>query len=191
MGKDKICINLDVTKKMKLKIDKKGLILYANNYFSIVTKYQIHEIILKDMENILHDEMPDIAKQILLDYGKIEPINYFIIKGKTKDNDCYWGFVKMNQDLDEYNEVKSYSLEIKLLPNPAISKIEKLFEILREIEKNAGKKTAQKYLEGYLEEKNLSFKDYIFDVTEINEKKAEKYFEIDEDSLIKKKKAWF
>jgi len=189
---DNICINLDVNKIAKLKIDTQGHILYANNYFSSLTKFQIHEIILKNFDYILYDDMPEVTKKTMLDLGKTNEINYLILKGKTKDNDCYWGFVKMTQDLNEYNEIKSYSLQIKLLPNPAISKIEKLFEILREIEKNAGKGAAQKYLEGYLEEKNLSFNDFILDVTEINEKKAEKYFEIDEDAIHKKKKkAWF
>jgi PAS domain S-box-containing protein len=192
MGISKDCINLDLAKKAKIKIDLTGKILYVNNYFSQVTGFKIHEIILKDLEEIMHPDMPKMAKRRILNLGDAEKINYFIVKGKTADNGCYWGFVKMTREYNEYNEVKGYLFEVKMLPIGTIEKIDKLYDILREIENNAGIDAADKYLDGYLEEKNYSFNDFILAITEVDYKKIEKYFEIDEDAQPKKKKkGWF
>ena len=192
MKENKNCIQLNVEKKAKLKVDKDKKILYANDYFLNVTGYAIHEIILNDLDRILHSEMPLSIQQMLFEWEDDSSEKYSVIKGKTKDFDCFWGLLRINKRFNEEDELIGYLLEIKLLPNPAVSKIEKLFEVLREIEKNASVSAAQKYLKGYLEEKNLSFKDFIFNITEINEKKAEKYFSIDEDAKPKKKKkSWF
>jgi PAS domain S-box-containing protein len=192
MGNSKDCINLDLTRKAKIKIDLNGKVLYVNNYFSEVTGFKIHEIILKELEDLLHSDMPKMAKRKVLSLGKENRVSYFIFKGKTADNNCYWSFVKMTQEFNEYSELKGYLLEIKMLPIGTIEKIDKLYDILREIENNAGIDAADKYLEGYLEEKNYSFNDFILALTEVDAKKIEKYFEIDEDAQPKKKKkGWF
>jgi len=192
MKDNKNCIHLDVEKKAKLKVDVNNKILYANDYFLNITGYPIHEIILKDLDTVFHDGMPLTIQKMFLEWEDDSLVKYSIIKGKTKDSHCFWGLVRITKRLDEESELTGYLVEIKLLPNPAVTRIEKLFEVLREIEKNASVSAAQKYLKGYLEEKNLSFKDFIFNITEINEKKAEKYFSIDEDAKPKKKKkSWF
>jgi len=193
MGENKNCKHLNVERKAKLKFDANNKILYANNYFLEITNNPIHEIILKDLDLIFHKEMPVSIQELTMTLSRIYPVQYGILKGVTKDSDCYWGFVKTTQNLNEHNEISGYTMEIKLLPNPAVSKIEKLFEVLKEIENNASVDAAKKYLNGYLEEKNMSYQDFIFNITEVNEKKAEKYFEIDSEAVSsnKKKKSWF
>ncbi len=68
-----------------------------------------------------------------------------------------------------------------------------MFSVLSEIENNAGKEAALKYFFGYLEEKNKNFNKFVLDIVEVNEKKALKYFEIDENIILskKKRKSWF
>jgi hypothetical protein len=191
MGISRECIQLNPGKKMKIKVNADGNILYVNNYFTELTKLSISEVILKDLSVIFDYDMPKIAGKLI--FENIQKNNvYLIIKGRIKDNTCYWGFVKSTIEYNEYNEVKAYVLEVKMLPTKAISKMDKLYDILKEIENNAGVSAAEKYLKGYIEDKGLTIENFILNVTEVNEKDAEKYFEIDEDAPVKKKKrSWF
>jgi len=191
MGISRECIQLNLGKKMKIKVNTDGNILYVNNYFTELTKLSISEVILKDLSVIFDYDMPKIAGKLI--FENIQKNNvYLIIKGRIKDNTCYWGFVKSTIEYNEYNEVKAYVLEVKMLPTKAISKMDKLYDILKEIENNAGVSAAEKYLKGYIEDKGLTIENFILNVTEVNEKDAEKYFEIDEDAPVKKKKrSWF
>jgi len=118
---------------------------------------------------------------------------YAVLKGKTKNDGCFWSFVKLTQRFNQDNTFAGYLIEGKLLPSVAISKIEKIFSILTEIENNAGKEASLKYFNGYLEEKGVNFNDFVLAIAEVDEKKAEKYFEIDEDAIApkKKKRSWF
>lgn len=192
MKNNKDCLHLDIAKKIKIKVDNSRRILYVNDYFTQISGFKIPEVILKTFDYILDSSMPKMAIDILEKAaGEFEKF-YFIFKGKTKDNNCYWGFARVTQRFNQQNDFLGYLLEVKLLPSVAISKIEKLYTILTEIEKNAGKEASFKYLNGYIEEKGLNFKEFILAIVEVDEKKADKYFEIDEDAAPKKKKrSWF
>ena len=193
MKNNKDCLQLDIAKKIKIKIDNNNRILYVNDYFTQISGFKVSEIILKNFDTIFDVSMPKIAmdvfKKATEDFLKF----YFIIKGKTKNFGCFWSFLKVTQRLNEKQEFTGYLLEGKLLPTVAIQKIDKLHNIIFEIEKNAGKEAALKYFNGYLEEKGVDFNEFILAITEVDEKKAKKYFEIDEDAMApkKKKRSWF
>jgi hypothetical protein len=191
MGALKDCTQLDASKKIKIKLDKEGRILYVNNYFTELTKFKVHELILKDFEYLLSSDVPKLAKKII--YKLADQYNefYFILKGKIVGEDCFWSLVKFMNQYDVEGNLKGYLVEMKMLPIATIEKIDNLYDILREIENNAGLEVAQKYFNGYLEERGFTFKDFIFNIVEIDEKKADKYFAIDIDAKPKKKKGWF
>ncbi len=192
MTKKKTCLHLDVAKKIKIKIDEDFRIQYVNNYFTEISGFKVSEIILQRLESIFDTSMPKITLDLFNESTNNYSKFYFIIKGKIKNNNCYWSFIRVTQRFDNNNEFTGYLLEGKLLPTATVQKIEKMFAILTEIENNAGKEAAMKYLNGYLEEKNMNFNEFVLAIAEVNEKKAEKYFEIDEDTAIKKKKrSWF
>ena len=193
MKNDKDCLKLDLAKKIKIKIDDKFRILYVNDYFSSISNFKVSEIILKDLYAILDTSMPKITLDLLEKSADEFPKFYAVLKGKIKDGGCFWSFVRVSQRFNQNNEFSGFLIEGKLLPAVAIQKIEKLFNILSEIENNAGKDAALKYFNGFLEEKGVNFNEFILAIAEVNEKKAEKYFEIDEDAIAPKKKrrGWF
>ncbi len=192
MNNNKDCLHLNAAKKMKIKIDAQARILYVNDYFSEVTHFKVSDVILKDFDILLHPSMPKLAKEKLDETAHEFEEFYFIYKGITKEGDCYWALVKVTQRFNEHNEFIGYLLEVKMLPTAAIKKVEKLYNVLSEIEKNAGIEAAKKYFDGFIEEKNMNFKEFILALIEVDEKKALKYFEIDEDAAPKKKKrGWF
>jgi len=187
----KTCIQLDPNRKIRIKLDVNANILFVNNYFSEITKFKVSEIILKDFTSILDEEMPKIAAKVILDGLNKNKKSYQILKIKAKDSECFWSLVRGTQEFDNESYLKGFLLEGKMLPSTAIERINKLHEVINEIEKNVGDKAAEKYLNGYLEEKNVSFNELILKMCEIDDKKADKYFEIDEDKVVKKKKGWF
>ena len=193
MKNNKDCLHLDIAKKIKIKIDPNNRILYVNDYFTKISGFKVSEIILKQFDTILYSSMPRIATDVFKKATEDFPKFYFIIKGKTKDFGCFWSFLRVTQRLNKNQEFTGYLLEGKLLPAVAIQKIEKLHNILFEIEKNAGKDAALKYFNGFIEEKGVNFNEFILAIAEVDEKKAEKYFEIDEDAVPtkKKKRGWF
>jgi len=193
MTHNKDCLQLDIAKKIKIKIDDRFRILYINDYFTNVSNFKVSDIILKDLNTILAPSMPKITLDLLEKSANEFQKFYAILKGKTKDGGCYWTFIRITQRFNQDKSFAGYLLEGKTLPSVAVSKIEKLFSILSEIENNAGKEAALKYFNGYLEEKGVNFNEFILAITEVNEKKADKYFEIDEDALAtkKKKRSWF
>ena len=193
MKNNKECLKLDLAKKIKIKIDDKFRILYVNDYFTSISNFKVSEIILKDLNTILDPSMPKITLDLLEKSADEFPKFYAVLKGKTKDNGCYWSFVRVSQRYNQNNEFSGFLIEGKLIPAVAIQKIEKLFNILSEIENNAGKEAALKYFNGFLEEKGVDFNEFILAIAEVDEKKAEKYFEIDEDAIApkKKKRGWF
>jgi len=191
MGISKECTQLNPGKKIKIKIDTNGNVLYVNNYFSQVTQLNISDVILKDLSNFFDYNMPKMASKLIFEELQKND-SYIIYKGHVKGNGCYWGFVKSTTEYNNQNEIKGYLLEVKMLPLKAISKIEKLYDILNEIEKNAGVSAAEKYFYGFIEDKGMTLENFIFNIAEVNEKQAEKYFQIDEDAPEKKKKkSWF
>jgi len=193
MKQSKNCEQLNVAKKIKIKIDEKGKILYVNTYFTEFTGYKVSEIILKDFETILHPSMPNMMTEKLDEIAHQYDSFYFIYKGLIKDGDCYWAFVKVNQRFNEQNEFVGYLLEGKMLPPASIQKVNKLFDVLKEIENNAGAEAAKKYFDGFIEDKGMEFNEFILALADVTPKKAIQYFEIDEDAIApkKKKKGWF
>jgi len=192
MGKSKNCLQLDPARKFKIRVNPDGKILYVNNYFTEFTGYKVHELILKDFSILFDSDLPKMAMDNILHMIEGQDKAYFFYKGKTKDGDCYWGFVRSTQHYNDEGDFKGYRFEVKMLPQVSINKIDNLMDILREIENNAGIDAAKKYFEGYVEEKGLDYNNFILDVVEITQKKADEYFSIDVDEETKKKKkGWF
>ncbi len=193
MKQNRECQQLDIAKKIKIKIDDNNRILYVNDYFTNITGYKVSDIILKELQTILDTSMPKMTVNKLEDIENQFEHSYFIFKGRTKDGDCYWSFAKITQRFNAQNEFEGYLIEGKTAPVAAVQKVSKLYAVLKEIEDNAGIDASVKYFNGFIEEKGLNFNEFILALAQVNEKKAEKYFEIDEDALApkKKKRGWF
>ena len=65
MTQKKNCLQLNIAKKIKIKIDKDFLILYVNDYFAEVSGFKISEVIFNNFDAILDASMPKITTEIL------------------------------------------------------------------------------------------------------------------------------
>jgi hypothetical protein len=80
----------------------------------------------------------------------------------AKDGRYYWVVTEFEPKVDPItNEVISHTAFRKSAPQKAIDVMEPIYQKLLEIEKDGGVDASEKYLRGFLEEKKMSYDDFI------------------------------
>ena len=81
-----------------------------------------------------------------------------ILKWKTEDNNSYWTISRFEPSVN--NNFKSqFSVSTKFTSKKCIGRTKKLYNTLLDIEKGVSLDYADKYLEGFLEEKSIEFNE--------------------------------
>jgi hypothetical protein len=151
-------------------------IYYVNKDFIDFTGFKEEDVLLSDVQNIFYGNMADFVKDIIVEHLNAEEPSYFIIRGKTNYDYCYWGLVKITPFQSKLNNELRYLIEIKMLPVNAIEKVEKVFDTVEKVYESAGKDFAKKYFEGFLEERGQTFEEFVIDLLGVKKKKIDKYF---------------
>jgi len=172
------CRQLNVTDKLVIRTHPDFRIYYVNDDFVKTTGIDADEALLKELTEILPYSMPDLFKEIIQQNVKDDERSYYIIKGKTKEGDCYWGLMRLTPFTSKLNGEKRFLVEVKMLPNNAVEEAAQVFSTIEKVHENAGKDFAMKYFEGYLEDRNVNFDEYIFKTLGVSKKKIDKYFEL-------------
>ncbi len=148
------------------RIDTKGNIIYCNSTFTRINGFKGASAINQHESIIRHPDMPEIIFDIISRTisKKGLPIQT-ILKNKTKDNRYYWSIVEWKPQKNNNNEIISYIIEGKQAPLQIIKIIEPLYIMLKDIEKQHGKDSALKYLHSYLDEKNMTYSQYLHYLT--------------------------
>ena len=85
-----------------------------------------------------------------------------IVKNLAKDGRYYWVYAEIEPRINpSTSEIIGYTAYRKAAPQKAIDKIEPLYKKLKEIESKSGMETAEKYLKGYLDDKRVSYDQFI------------------------------
>ena len=168
-------IELSPYKTIMSKTDKKGIIEYANEYFMEVSGYKEWELMGQPHNIIRHPDMPKVIFKLL--WNKLnegEPM-MAIVKNLSKDGRYYWVIADFFSKLDKDGNVISHYARRKAVPNEVKEKISKLYKILLEIEKNSGIDASQAYLEGFLEDKSITYFDLILNLLKLDKKQLHEY----------------
>jgi len=88
--------------------------------------------------------------------------NFTLIKNSSINGKTTW--TKSNFEIKSENKI-SFSIKEEITSSKAIKIINKLHHILFSLESKSGKEVAKKYLEGFLEEKGMSYQEYIQYIT--------------------------
>ena len=153
---------LDTKRYIVTKTDVKGNITYANDYFVEICGYSHEELIGKPHNTIRHPDMPRILFKLMWQRIQSGQNVLVIVKNKRKDGRYYWIVTDFEAKKDKLtNEVLSYTAFRKAAPREAIEKISPLYKKLIELEKIGGMKVSEKYLLWHLDEKNLSYDEFI------------------------------
>jgi len=141
------------------KTDEKGNILYVNDTFCEVTGYDEIEVLGKAHNILRHPEMPAVI--FLLMWKKIQSGQNIraLIKNLARSGEYYW--VSTDFEILDENNARNYIAFRRSVPRTAIRSIEPLYEHLLKVEKAHGLKASLIYLQGFLNEKHMSFEEYM------------------------------
>lgn len=155
-------ITLDPKRYIVSKTDPKGVITYGNDYFVEISGYREAELIGKPHNMIRHPDMPKVVFKLMWDRIQNGQPIMAVVKNMAKDGRYYWVITEFESKKDKLtNEITGYTAFRKAAPNDVIKKIEPLYEKLLEIEAQSGMEGSEKYLVGFLEEKGLSYDEFI------------------------------
>jgi PAS domain S-box-containing protein len=145
--------------------DTKGNIIYYNSTFAKVNGFKGASVINQPHNIIRHPDMPktifDIVWKVISSGLPIQAI----VKNKTKDNKYYWTMLEWRPQIDNNNKIVSFVAEGKQAPEKIIQIMEPLYEMLRDIEKEHGMESAITYLRSYLDEKGMTYSQYLQHLT--------------------------
>ncbi len=143
------------------KLSKDGIINYVNKSYTDVTGYTESELIGQSHEKIQHPELPKVLQEWVWNLIHQDKHTYFVSKNITKSGEYFWTVADINPRMREGRRTAIF-IRRKFLPYDIKKEFEKLFNILYEIEtQGGGVKVAKKYLNGWLEDRNSTFSDYI------------------------------
>ena len=155
-------IKLNPKRYIVSKTNGKGIIEYGNDYFVEISGYTESELIGKPHSIVRHPDMPQIVFKMMWDRINQAKNIMALVKNLAKDGSYYWVITEFEPKVDPIsNEIISHTAFRKAAPQKAIDEIEPIYQKLLEIEQDGGMEASEKYLRGFLEEKNLTYDEYI------------------------------
>lgn len=177
-------INLDPKKTIMSKTDPKGVIEYANEYFMEISGYEEWELMGQPHNIIRHPDMPRTIFKLMWDTIKKGENIHAFVKNMAKDGRYYWVLTNFEFKKDEEGNIISYYARRKAAPRNAIHEIERLYNTLRAIEAKQDMQTAVNYFYGMLEEKRMTYNQFILSILGVNQQMLTNYF-YDQKQVVK------
>lgn len=147
------------------KTDHRGIIEYANEVFVDVCGYEDYELMGQPHSIIRHPDMPKVLFKVLWENLKLGGNFHAVVKNLAKSGRYYWVVTDFESTKNEDGEITHYFGRRRAVPQEIITNhIEPLYRKLLQIEKASGVEYSEKYLIGFLEEKNRSYVEYINDL---------------------------
>lgn len=151
-------IFLDSGREIISKTDKFGIIEYANDYFMEISGYEEYELMGRDMYCVQHPDMPQVIFKHMWEKLLSHQNFQVVVKNLTKSGKFYWSYTnftfKVNEQDDEIKAI--FSKEITATKE-SVEYFSKLYKTLVAIEKKNNIQTSEKYIIGFLEEKQTDF----------------------------------
>jgi len=143
------------------KLTKDGKIKFINQAFTDVTGFTEKDLVNESHEIIQHPKMPKTILKMAWDSINEGKHTYLISKNITKTGEYFWTIADIHtKDSDQYSS--AIFIRRKFLPSNIKQEFEKLYEVLYGIENSGGGEAiAQKYLNGWLEDRNADYNNYI------------------------------
>ena len=176
-------------KTIMSKTDKKGIIEYANDYFVEVSEYKEWELMGQPHNIIRHPDMPRIIFKLLWDRLKNKQNIHAVVKNLTKTGKYYWVVTDFKWKEDEEGNIISYYSRRKAVPENVKIFMNDFYLRLKKIEDMGGMEASGAYFEGYLEDINKTYDEFILDLFGLTEDQLMAYMraEINDDELMKGK----
>ena len=154
-------IKLSLKKHIVSKTNTKGIIIYTNEYFTEISKYSEVELIGSPHSILRHPDMPSVIFKLMWESIENGRNISAVIKNLAKDGSYYWVITDFEIQRDIKGNIKNYIAYRQAVSKRVIKEIKTLYKKLIDIEKAHGMDESIEYLIGFLEEKNMSYQQYI------------------------------
>jgi len=143
------------------KTDLKGRIIYGNKIFIKMSGYAENELIGVPHSILRHPDMPKIVFKLLWERIQNKQEIFAYVKNLCKDGSYYWVFAKVTATVDPQGNIRDYH-SVRRKPNAkALEIIKPLYSQLLDEEKRGGMEASRKLLNKILEEKGVSYDEFI------------------------------
>lgn len=175
-------VSWDKTQIIMSKTNPRGIIEYANEVFVDVCGYEDYELMGQPHNIIRHPDMPKVIFKVLWEKLKKGENFHAIVKNLAKSGRYYWVITDFEIAKDENGEIVNYFARRRAIPQEVITNhIEPLYKKLLQIEAASGIEYSEKYLNGFLEEKNKTYVQYIMELIYEQEKINNKSTKVEEE----------
>ena len=146
------------------KTDIKGNITFVNKNFCDVSGYSEEELIGIPHNILRHPDMPRAV--FFLVWSSLlrgEPVSG-VVKNLAKSGKYYWVIADFDIKKDANGNIKSLTAFRRSAPQQVIDVMEDLYETMLNIEKRQGMKGSLSYLEAYLDERHMTYEQFLDDL---------------------------
>ncbi|SFV56376.1 Methyl-accepting chemotaxis protein [hydrothermal vent metagenome] len=146
------------------KTDTKGNILSINSEFCDISGYSEKELIGKQHNILRHPNMPKAIFHLMWKYLLSGRAITVVIKNLTKSGEYYWVIADLKPRFNEKGTIVSFTSFQKFATEDIVEEIEELYETMIRIEKVHKIKNSLEYLDGFLEERKVTYDGFIYDL---------------------------
>lgn len=146
------------------KTDVGGRITYGNDTFIEISGYSKEELVGQPHNIIRHPDMPKAIFYIMWQSIKRGQNIMAVVKNLTKDGKYYWVTTDFDIQRNRDGAIRNYIAFREPTPRKVIKEVEKLYATLLDIEKKKGDRQSLEFLELFLEDKRMTYNEYIQDL---------------------------
>jgi PAS domain S-box-containing protein len=146
------------------KTDVKGVISYGNNTFVEISGYKESELIGMPHNILRHPDMPKAIFYLMWESIKNGKNIMAVVKNLSKNGDHYWVTTDFDIQRNREGKIRNFIAFRQAAPKNVVKVIEPLYATMLEIEEKHSMEESINYLEAFLEEKQMSYNQYIEDL---------------------------
>ncbi len=157
-------IKLNAKQFIVSKTDTTGKIVYGNDYFTEISGYKESELVGSPHNILRHPDMPKVIFYLMWEHLKNGRNIMAVVKNLAKNGNHYWVVTDFDIKRDQSGNIRHYLAFRQAAPKHVVSEIEPLYGKLLEIEKEHDMDASLAYLQGFLEENNMNYDQFIEDL---------------------------
>ena len=146
------------------KTDPKGNIIFANKNLCEISGYTEDELIGVSHSIFRHPDMPRAIFFLIWNSLLRGEAVSGVVKNLAKSGEYYWVIADFDIKRDETGSIKSFIAFRRAAPRQVIDEVKELYASMLKIEKRHGMEGALSYFEAYLEERGMSYEEFLNDL---------------------------
>ena len=149
------------------KTDLKGIILYANQTFLRIARYEESEVLGQPHNLIRHPDMPKCVFKLLWDTLEAGDEIFAYVKNMAKDGDHYWVFAHVTPTCGANGRIVGYHSNRRCPERKHVELLEGIYaKLLTEEKRHAdwreGMASAGRMLQSMVAEHHMGYPEFIF-----------------------------